>query len=306
MAIRFERKAVLAKIESSYGEDPTPTGAANAVLLKNVEVNPLQGERLPRELLRVGYGNLAGLLVGRHVSLTARVDLAGSGTAGTAPAFGPLLRACGLAQTIDTGVSVTYTPVNTGFESNSIYINHEGTRHILTGARGNARLIFARNRRPEISLTLMGLWVSDSAVAMPALTLTSWKDPLPSTKANTPTYTIDSQAVVASSLEIDLGMDVAYLERINRQEIMVRDRKPKLTTLIEELAFGTKNFFGMAGGAAVDLEYVHGVGAGNICSIDVAGMQVQDVQRQEEETDTMLNISADIIAGSPDFSIAFT
>lgn len=306
MAIRFERKAVLAKIETSYGEDPTPTGAANAVLLKNVEVNPLQGERLPRELLRVGYGTLAGILVGRHVSLTARVDLAGSGAAGTAPAFGPLLRACGLAQTIDTGVSVTYTPVNSGFESNAIYINHEGTRHILTGARGNARLIFQRNRRPEISFSLMGLWVSDSAVAFPSQTVTAWKDPLPSTKANTPTFEIDEQAVVGSSLEIDLGMDVAYLERINRQEIMVRDRRPKLTTLIEELAIGTKNFMAMAGAAPVELAYVHGVGAGNICSIAVPAMQIQDAPRQEEETDTMLNISADIIAGSPDFSIAFT
>ena len=306
MGIRFERKAVLAKIETTYGTDATPAGNANAVLLKNVEVNPLQGERLPREQLRSGYGNLAGILVGRHVSLTARVDLAGSGTAGTAPAFGPLLRACGLAQTIDTGVSVTYTPVNSGWESNSIYINHEGTRHILTGARGNARFIFARNRRPEISLSLMGLWQSDSAVVFPTQTLTAWKDPQPSTKANTPTFTIDSQAVVASSFELDLGMDCAYLERINRQEIQVRDRKPKLTTLIEELAHGTKNFIGMAGAAPVALSYVHGVGAGYVCSISVGAMQVQDAQRQEEETDTMLNISADIIAGSPDFSIAFT
>lgn len=306
MAIRFERKAVLAKIETVYGTDASPAGNANAVLLKNVEVNPLQGERLPRELLRTGYGNLAGLLVGRHVSLTARVDLAGSGAAGTAPAFGPLLRACGLAETIVAATSVTYTPINAGFESNSIYINHEGTRHILTGARGNARLIFARNRRPEIAFSLMGLWVSDSAVAMPALTLTSWKDPQPSTKANTPTYTIDSQAVVASGLEIDLGMDVAYLERINRQEIQVRERKPKLTTMIEELAIGTKNFMAMAGAAPVALSYVHGIGAGNICTLGIGAMQVQDAQRQEEETDTMLNISADIIAGSPDFSIAFT
>lgn len=306
MAIRFERKAALAKVETVYGTDATPTGAANAVLLKNVEVNPLQGERLPRELLRTGYGNLAGILVGRHVSVTARVDLAGSGVAGTAPAFGPLLRACGLAETVSAGVSVTYSPVNAAFESNSIYFNHEGTRHILTGARGSARLIFQRNRRPEISLSLMGLWQSDSAVAIPALTLTAWKDPLPSTKANTPTFTIDGQAVVGSSLEIDLGVDVAYLERINRQEIQVRDRKPKLTTLIEELAFGTKNFIGMAGQAPVALSYVHGVGAGNICSISVPAMQIQDAPRQEEETDTMLNISADIIVGSPEFSIAFT
>jgi len=306
MAIRFERKAVLAKIEAAYGTDPVPTGAANAVLLKGAEINPLQGERVPRELLRTGYGNLAGWLVGRHVSLTARVELAGSGVAGTPPAYAPLLRACGLAETIAAGVSVTYTRVDSGFESNHVYFNHEGTRHIMAGVRGNARFVFQRNRPPEIAFSLLGLWTSDTAVALPALTTTAWKDPLPSTKANTPTFAIDAQSVVGSSFELDLGMDVAYLERINRQEITVRDRRPKLTALIEELPLATKNFFAMAGGAPVALDYVHGVGAGKICTIAVGAMQVQDVQRQEEETDTMLNISADILAGDPDFSIAFT
>lgn len=306
MGIRFERKAALLKIEGTYATDPTPTGAANAVLLKNVEINPLQGERIPRNLLRTGYGNLAGWLVGRHVSLTASIDLAGSGTAGTAPAYGPALRSCGLAETIVASTSVTYTRVNSGFESSALYFNHEGTRHIAAGLRGSARVIWQRNREPRIDLSLLGLWTSDSAVAFPSLTTAAWKDPLPSTKANTPTYTIDGAAVAASSLELDLGVDVAYLERIGRQEIIVRDMRPKLTTLIEELPFGTKNFFAMAGGTPVALSYVHGVGAGKICTLSVANMQVQDVQRQEEETETMLNISADIIAGAPDFSLAFT
>ncbi len=306
MGIRFERKAVLAKIESVYGTDPTPTGAANAVLLKNAEINPLQGERIPRNLLRTGYGNLAGWLVGRHVSMTFSVDLAGSGAAGTAPAFAPLLRAAGLAETVVAATSVAYTPVNSGFESNAIYFNHEGTRHIATGVRGNARVVWQRNREPRIDFTLMGLWQSDTAVAFPALTVAAWQNPQPSTKANTPTYTIDGQAVAASSLELDLGMDCAYLERIGRQEILVRDRKPKLTTVIEELAVGTKNFFAMAGGTPVALSYVHGVGAGKICTLAVPAMQVQDVPRQEEETETMFNMSADIVAGSPDFSLTFT
>lgn len=305
MAIRFERKAVLAKIESAYGTDPTPTGGANAVLLKAVEVNPINGERIPREIIRAGYGNMAGWLVGRHVSITARIDLASSGTLGTAPAFGPLLRACGLAETITADTKVDYTRIDTGFESNTIYFNHEGTRHIATGVRGNGKFRFTKNRPPEIELNLLGLWVSDSAVALPALTTTAWKDPLPSTKANTPTYTIDAQAVAASSFELDLGMDCAYLERINRQEIIVRERKPKLTTLIEELPFGTKNFFGMVGGASVALAYTHGVGAGNVVEITLPQIQLQDVQRQEEETETMLNISANALIGSPEFTISF-
>lgn len=304
MGIRFERKAVLAKIETSYGVDPTPTGAANAVLLKAVDINPIAGERIPREIIRAGYGTMAGWLVGRHVSITARVDLAGAGAAGTAPAYGPLLRACGMAEAISAGVKVDYTPVHSGFESTALYVNHEGTRHIALGSRGNAKFRFTRNRTPEIELSLLALWQSDSSVALPALTVTAWKDPLPCTKSNTAAYTIDGQAVAASSLEIDLGMDCAYLERINRQEIVVRDRKPKLTTLIEELPLATKNFHAMVGGAPVPLVYTHGTGAGKIVDISCPLIQLQDAQRQEEETETMLNIAADITLGSPELTIS--
>ena len=304
MAIRFERKTVLAKIETTYGVDPTPTGAANAVLLKGVDINPLQGERVPRELLRTGYGHLAGYLVGRHVIMTCRVDLAGSGAAGTAPAYGPLLRACGVAETITAATKVDYTPVNSGFESLGIYFNIEGTRTIMKGVRGNAKLRFRRNALPEIEFAFIGLWVSDTSVALPALTTTAWKDPIPSTKANTPTFTIDGQVVVASGFELDFGMDCARLERINREEVVVRDRRAAMTASIEELALATKNFFAMVGNTPVALAYTHGTVAGSIVDIAIPAMQLQDAPRSEEEKDTMLAIAANIMAGSPDFTLS--
>lgn len=306
MAIRFERKAALLKLESSYGTDPMPTGAANAVLLKRAVFNPLEGEHLERELLRTGYGSHPGTFVGRHVSFELAVDLAGSGAAGTAPAFGPMLRASALGETIVADTSVTYAPVNSSFESVSAYFNHEGTRHIAAGGRGNGRLVFQRNRNPELVMNGLALWTSDSAVAFPALTTTAWKDPQPSTKANTPTFTIDGVSVVASSFELDFGASVRYRERINRQDIPVDDRRPTFKALIEELPLGTKNFFAMKGGATVAIQYVHGVGAGKVFTINIGAAQVKEVPRQEEETDTMLAIEGSVTLGSPEFSIACT
>ena len=46
----------------------------------------------------------------QRVEVTFEVEMAGSGTAGTAPAFGPLLKACGNSETIVTDTSVTYAP----------------------------------------------------------------------------------------------------------------------------------------------------------------------------------------------------
>lgn len=303
MGIRWERKAALFKIETVYGTDSVPTGAANAVLLKNATINPLEGEAVPREIIRAGLGTMLGWYVGRHVSLSARVDLAGAGAAGTVPAYGPLLRTCGLAETVSAGVSVTYTPVHLGFESASSYINQESARHIATGMRGNGKVIFQKRRPPEIEYTGRALWTSDTSVAMPALTTTAWKDPLPSTKANTPTFTVDGLSVGGSRFELDLGMDVGFRDLLNKEEIIVRDRKPKITMLIEETPIATKNFFAMVGGAAVPLAYVHGVGTGNIIDIAVPKIQITGCQRQEEETETMLSITADVILDAPELTI---
>lgn len=304
MGIRFERKAVLAKTETVYGTDSTPSGAANAVLLKNATINPLNGEMVPRDVIRAGYGTLAGWFVARHITMNTRIDLAGAGAAGTAPAFSPFLRACGLAETISAGVKVDYTPVHSGFESVSNYFNQEGTRHIAAGMRGNAKFRFQKRKTPEIELDMIGLWKSDTSVALPALTTTAWKDPLPSTPANTPTFTVDGVAVLGSSLEIDLGMECAYRDLLNSEEIIVKERKPKLTMMIEELPLATKNFFALVGAAPVPLAYVHGVGAGKIVDISVPLIQITGCQRQEEESVSMLNITADIILGAPEMTIS--
>ena len=304
MGIRFERKAVLAKTETVYGTDSTPSGAANAVLLKNATINPLNGEMVPRDVIRAGYGTLAGWFVARHITMNARLDLAGAGAAGTAPAFGPYLRACGLAETVSAGVKVDYTPVHSGFESVSNYFNQEGTRHIAAGMRGNAKFRFQKRKTPEIELDVIGLWKSDTSVALPALTTTAWKDPLPSTPANTPTFTVDGVAVLGSSLEIDLGMECAYRDLLNSEEIIVKERKPKLTMMIEELPLATKNFFALVGAAPVPLAYVHGVGAGKIVDISVPLIQITGCQREEEGSVSMLNITADIILGAPEMTIS--
>ena len=63
------------------------------------------------------------------------MELAGSGTAGTAPRYGALLQACGLSETIVASTSVTYAPVSSAFSSATIYFNNDGIRHILTGCR---------------------------------------------------------------------------------------------------------------------------------------------------------------------------
>lgn len=104
------KKTILAKIESVYGTDPTPTGAANAILVRNLDVQPFVGEQTSRDLIRAFLGNSDTIVAQRYVTATFEVEFAGSTSPGTAPAWGPLLRACAFGQSLTTAaISITRT-----------------------------------------------------------------------------------------------------------------------------------------------------------------------------------------------------
>jgi hypothetical protein len=50
--------ATLVKIETDYGTDAVPTGAANAVQFNDVTVNPMAGGEVSRDLLKPYMGHL--------------------------------------------------------------------------------------------------------------------------------------------------------------------------------------------------------------------------------------------------------
>src|SRR5260221_12793831 len=114
MTTRYLRsKALMAKIETTYGTDAVPTGAANAVLCKNdIKFTPMDSDRVPREVIQAYMGHQQDLPVATRIMLEFDVEAAGAGGAvDVVPAFGPLLRGCGHAQTINAAVSVSYQPI---------------------------------------------------------------------------------------------------------------------------------------------------------------------------------------------------
>ena len=114
--MKTRKKYILAKIETTYGTDPTPA-AANAILTSGLQRSLYEGNVVTRELDRETLGNDETVNTAPYVMIEFAVELAGAGTAGDAPDYGVLLRACGFAETIDAGVDVEYAPVSSGFES---------------------------------------------------------------------------------------------------------------------------------------------------------------------------------------------
>lgn len=113
MSLLSNRKVILAKIESMYGSDPTPTGTTDAMLVKNLEVQPLNAQLVQRDLIRDYLGNSDTLVASRFATANFEIEMAGAGSAGATPGYDPLLRACGFAKSSTSIVISTLTRTST-------------------------------------------------------------------------------------------------------------------------------------------------------------------------------------------------
>ena len=106
------RSVLLAKVEATYNVDPTPTGAANAILVEKLSWGFANARMAQRAPVRTSQGKLKDLYAGALISIKFDVEIKGSGSAGIAPEFGPLLKACQMSETVVAVTSVTYKPAS--------------------------------------------------------------------------------------------------------------------------------------------------------------------------------------------------
>lgn len=290
MALLKRKAAVLAKIEATYGTDPVPTGAANAILVSDVNINPMEMKTVDRDNIRPFLGNNEQLPTDLLVKLDFTCEIAGSGTAGTAPAWGPLLQMCGFAETITAVTKAEYLPVSENFKSGTLYFNVDGVLHKVTGARGSVALDFTRNGRPAFKFTFTGLYNTVVDAASPTVTLTAWKTPLPVNRTNTPTFMLHGYAAVMHSLTADMANNVVYRELINGVAgALITDRKPAGQVVVEATTVATKDWWtsikNITTGA---LQLIHGTTAGNKVQIDAPNVQLISPQYQDQDGIAML------------------
>jgi hypothetical protein len=168
MANRYIRDTtILAKIEATSGTDSVPTGAANAMAVSNVKITPLNAQFVSRDLLRNYFGISEQLISSYNKLITFDVEAVGSGTAGTAPAWSPLIRACGFAETLVAAERAEYKPITNGQESCSIYAYDSGALHKFLYCKGGPQISLGLGGIPKISYSFVAIDGGDSA-ATPA------------------------------------------------------------------------------------------------------------------------------------------
>ena len=310
MALLSRKRLILAKTETTYGTDAAPAGT-DAVLVRSLEVTPLEADIVSRDLIRPYLGNSDQLLANARVRCSFEVELAGSGTAGTAPRYDALLKACGMAATIVASTSVTYAPVSASFSSCTIVYNVDGVQHKLTGARGTVTMNCQLGQIPTLQFEMTGIYNAPTDTAQPSVTYSNQASPLIFKEGNTSAFQFFSYSGCLSSVTFNLANEIVYRELIGcTKEVIITDRKPTGEVQIEAPTIATKDYFSLALGSTTgNLTFLHGTTAGNRVTFTASQADITQPAYSDQDGIAMLTVpyvALPTTAGNNEFSLAFT
>lgn len=290
---RYVRNTViLAKVETTAGTDASPTGAADAVLVSAMTINPLNAQNVNRDLVRGYFGGSEQLVATAFVTLDITVELAGSGTAATAPQWGDLLLGCAMAEaSLSTPSRVEYTPVSSSLKTLTIYYYDDGVLHKMLGAMGTCKLSAKVGERPTLQFTFTGLDGGISAASASG-TYTAWKTPPTMTKANVVDITLGctySAGALASGtvypstgLEIDWGNTVNYTPLLSSDRVDISQREMTGSLQLDLTAANEVSFMAtVKANTTQSLGLTIGTAAGNKIIIHTPAMQLINPSKQE-------------------------
>lgn len=281
------KTVILAKVEGTYGQDATPTPSANAILVKNVDVKPV-GELVERDFLRTTLSPLEFVRGMKEHELSFETELKGTGSAGATPSWGwegELLRACGLDETINTGVDISYEPVSASFESVTIYVYKDGIFHKLLGCRGTFVISGTVGQYLTVRWTFRGLYVAPTDTSPGAQTFSSIKPPVLLSAG----LTIASYSPVATSIEVaannDLGRRTDINDAAGVKEILITGRKPGGSFDPESVLEATHPFWADWSAATAKALNIGPIGstAGNKITITAPKLQLEEISYGDRE-----------------------
>ena len=310
MALLTRKRVILIETESSYGTDPTPA-ATDVVLVTDLSITPQSSDVVNRDVVRPYLGSSEQLLANTRVECTFSVELAGSGTAGTAPRYGSALKATGLSETVASGTSVTYAPVSSSFSSVTIHYNVDGVRHKVTGCRGTFSINAEVGAIPTIDFSFTGIYNAPTDTALPTVTYGNQATPLIFKNGNTSGFQLLSYAGALQSLTMDLGVTTVYRELVGgTKEVIITDRASNGTVSIEAPTIAQKDYFtsALTDSSLGNLQFLHGTTAGNKVQLTSTKVDIGDVNYGEMDGVAMLEIPYTLVpsAANNEFSLIYT
>lgn len=309
MAKSMKKMLLLAKNQTGLGVDAAPTAALNAILCSAVNIQPLNAEFVGRNLIRPTKGSSGKLVAGAHAGIDFEVELAGSGAAGTAPKFGPLLKSCYFAETLTASVSAAYAPVSSGDTWSTLYCFLDGIKFAIVDALGSVSLALNAKGIPVLKFRFLGTYQAATDVAFPSgVDYSGFQQPKTVGKVNTPTFTIGAVASKATSFEFDMANELNWRELIGRNGVESPDRAPSLKTKLELDTMASRNWWALAeAGTTQAVQLIHGTTAGNIFQFDAPKAQIVSTPSiSNDQNSAMVDVSFDLVPDAGDDEVVLT
>lgn len=307
MPMLVRKTQLLAKAETNEGTAETP-GTADALLIFDSGFEPTveMHERNPR---RETLSKLITLAGRRSARMNFQCELHGSGTAGVAPPWGKLLKACGFAESISTGTSVTYSPASEDIDSLTLELRMDGVVKRIWGARGNVRLTLEGGKPGLLNFEFTGI---DSEVEDDDLVSASYNATLPPVFLEA-SFVIDSYGALIERLEVNMNNELTLRPSVNTacgySSVFISDRNPTATFDPEAVTVATKDFFSMwRTNAGVAMAATLGATAGNIIALSAPKTRLHEVRVDERAKIYTYPITALLAmnTGDDEFSITLT
>lgn len=242
----LERKSlVLAKLETTYGVDPTPDPDTDAILTSPVTYD-VQGKSLERDVVLPTFGKLIPANVGEAIKISFNVEVRGAGGAvDDVPRIGRLLRACNMIETVNAGVSVQYDP-HSDIEADSLtlYWYADGILHKAKGCVGAVKLDAKSGEYGKFAFEFTGIYdgAHASDTATPAATFGDAAVPARFLSA---LFSFQGYAAAIESFSLDLGNEIGKRVDANSASgilrYFIKDRAVKGSCDPQQVSLATFN-----------------------------------------------------------------
>ena len=215
---------VLCKTETINGTDAVPTAAANALRTVGRAIPALNLNNVQRGIIKQSFGDMPHIVdTNGNTTVTIDVELKGSGTAGVAPDWSPLMQACGNLETIIANTSVAYHPQTTALKKCTIYIYIDGTLWKMVGAVGTCTITGNIGEFPKASFSMTSPHIAPVTAAVPA---GATFDPSVPKVISTTDVISDGGTIRVGAFGMDMGVDVQEHKTVGGHEFNVAGRAP--------------------------------------------------------------------------------
>lgn len=295
MSLLTENVVTFAKVESTYGTN-AGVAAADALLTSQAKLTPFEASYVARNLDKPNSGADQELVTGIHALVEFKCELSGSGTLGTAPAFGKLIRACRWQEIVVAVTSVRYTPYRPATTSLTIEFYMDGQMHRMLGARGTFTIEFDSQNIPYLAFKFWGLYTGPTTSAPPATTgWSGFQIPDVVNFENTPVPNLHGHSGVFKGFKFDAGSDVKYRNNPGEELVEIMRHACTGSIVMHAPVLSTKNYFTTVESNALGaFKIEHGTVAARKWFLESVGNRCQLLRPRYGDDDGRATIEADL------------